>query len=131
MDVAPPRSRARAEINVTPLIDVVLVMLIAFMVLAPAARKHLPATIPRTAAAAGAATTPIVVDYAADRRLTVDAQVVAVDQLAARVAQRLGYVREKVVFFRVDDGCDYGDVVKLMDTVRGAGAQTLGIVTKH
>jgi biopolymer transport protein ExbD len=55
---------------------------------------------------------------------------VAPEALGAAVAERLSHDRQKVVFFKIDDDANYGRAVKVMDICRGAGAATLGIVTK-
>ncbi len=134
MDVGGGKQRgAKADINVTPLIDVVLVLLIIFMVLVPSMLKHMTANVPRKAPPDAPppdpSNTPIVVEYTAKREITVNTEPVAWDALADKIAERLKFVRQKVVFFKVEDDAMYGEVVKLMDTCRGAGAKTLGIVT--
>jgi biopolymer transport protein ExbD len=55
---------------------------------------------------------------------------VAPEALAARVGERLVHDRQKLVFFRIDDDANYGRAVRIMDVCKGAGAKTLGIVTK-
>jgi len=59
----------------------------------------------------------------------VNAEPVAWDALATNLADRLKKKAKKVVFFKIEDDANYGETVKLMDTARGAGATTLGIVT--
>jgi len=122
----------RGDINVTPLIDVVLVLLIIFMVLTPSTLKHLDATVPRKAdetAAPPPTEAPILVEYTARRELTVNGEPVQPDALPAALAARLRDDRQKVVFFKAEDLAPYGDVVRLMDLARGSGARTLAIVT--
>ena len=122
----------RGDINVTPLIDVVLVLLIIFMVLTPSTLKHLEATVPKKAdetAAPPPTEAPILVEYTARRELTVNGEPVQPDGLAAALAARLRGDRQKVVFFKAEDQAPYGDVVRLMDLARGSGARTLAVVT--
>jgi biopolymer transport protein ExbD len=122
----------RGDINVTPLVDVVLVLLIIFMVLTPSTLKHLTATVPKKAED----DTPqppgetILVEYTAKRELSINGEPVAPEALAERLADRLRYDRQKVVFFRAEDEAPYGEVVRLMDLARGSGARTLAVVTK-
>jgi biopolymer transport protein TolR len=122
----------RGDINVTPLVDVVLVLLIIFMVLTPSTLKHLTATVPKKAED----NTPqppgetILVEYTAKRELSINGEPVAPEALAERLADRLRYDRQKVVFFRAEDEAPYGEVVRLMDLARGSGARTLAVVTK-
>ncbi len=132
MDVGGEKG-VKAAINVTPLVDVVLVLLIIFMVLTPSMLKHLPAAVPKKAEET-TATVPdnssIVVDYDANRKLTINGEPVQLDAFAHKLGQRLQARREKVVFFRAEDAAPYGDVVHLMDLARGAGADPLAIVTR-
>jgi biopolymer transport protein ExbD len=121
---------ARAEINVTPLIDIVLVMLIIFMVLTPTLMKHLTVTVPPPARAeVDAGLPPITLALSAGRAMALNGEAVTFEQLPAQVSSRLRFDRRKLVFFDVDDACAYGDVIKAMDMVRGAGARVLGVVT--
>ncbi len=123
----------RGDINVTPLIDVVLVLLIIFMVLVPSMLKHLTATVPKKVDES----TPqppgesiIVVEYTAGRELSLSGEPVAPDQLAAKLADRLRSDVQKVVFFKADDDAPYGEVIHFMDIARGSGARTLAVITK-
>jgi len=127
------RQSLRAEINVTPLVDVVLVLLIIFMVLTPSMLKQLEANIPEKPLEPTAALpndSSIVVAYTAARELTVNDQPVAPEVLADTLVERLRGARQKVVFFKADDEVPYGDVVHLMDVARGVGAETLAVVTE-
>ncbi len=119
------------DINVTPLIDVVLVLLIIFMVLTPSMLKHLDATIPKKAedtAAPPPTEAPIVVELTAKREVIVNGEPVQPEALAATLAERLRADRQKVVFFKAEDQARYGEVVRFMDVARGAGARTLAVV---
>ena len=123
---------ARGDINVTPLIDIVLVLLIVFMVMTPVMLKELVAKIPQQQSdntPQPPADNPIIVSLAADDTIALGSEPVTVESLGAAVADRLAHDRTKVVFFRIDDHARYGRAVKLMDVCRGAGAVTLGIVT--
>jgi biopolymer transport protein TolR len=123
----------RADINVTPLIDIVLVLLIIFMVLTPSMLKHMMANVPKKnndPTPPDPSMAPIVLEYTKNREISVNTEAVAFEALANKVAERLKFDKQKVVFFKIEDDAMYGEVVKLMDTVRGAGAKTLGIVTK-
>jgi biopolymer transport protein TolR len=133
MDVGGGRKGVRADINVTPLIDVVLVLLIIFMVLVPSMLKELTANIPRkdeSNTPPDPSASPVVVEYTAKGELSLNQEPVAPEALAAKVAEKIKYKSQKVVFFKIDDDAPYGDAIRFMDIVRGAGATTLGIVTK-
>jgi biopolymer transport protein TolR len=130
MDVGTKKG-PRGDINVTPLIDVVLVLLIIFMVLTPSMLKHLTAAVPKKSeeVATPANDTTIVVAFTAQRELTINSEPVQVEALAERLADKLRSVRQKVVFFKAEDDAPYGEVIHLMDLARGAGAETLAVVT--
>ena len=133
MDISSRAKGAKADINVTPLIDVVLVLLIIFMVLVPSMLKELTANVPkkdRSDTPPDPTVVPIVVEYTGHRELSVNQDPVAPEALADKVQERLKFKSQKVVFFKIDDEAPYGEVVHFMDIVRGAGATTLGIVTK-
>ena len=130
------RTRKRApygEINVTPLIDIVLVLLIIFMVMTPIMLKELVAKVPQKQTEnvpQPPGENPIVVELDAHDALTLNGDTVLPEALAARVADRLHHDRQKVVFFKIADDANYGRAVRIMDICKGAGAVTLGIVTK-
>jgi biopolymer transport protein ExbD len=123
----------QADINVTPLIDVVLVLLIIFMVMTPVMLKELVAKVPQKQTEnvplpPGEST--IVVELGAQDQLALNGEPVAPEALGAKVADRLAHDRQKVVFFKISDDANYGRAVRVMDLCKGAGAKTLGIVTK-
>ncbi|MFZ5891629.1 MAG: ExbD/TolR family protein [Myxococcota bacterium] len=120
------------DINVTPLIDVVLVLLIIFMVLTPSMLKHLTATVPKKSEdrSERVSESVIVIEYTANRELSINTEPVAPEALAEKISERLRSARQKVVFFKAEDEAPYGDVIHLMDIARGAGAQSLAVVTR-
>jgi biopolymer transport protein TolR len=123
----------QGEINVTPLIDIVLVLLIIFMVMTPVMLKELPAKVPQKQVEnvpQPPGENPIVVEIDANDVVSLNGESVAAETLGPRVGERLLHDRQKVVFFKIHDDANYGRAVKVMDVCRGAGAKTLGIVTK-
>jgi biopolymer transport protein TolR len=123
----------QAEINVTPLIDIVLVLLIIFMVMTPVMLKEIVAKVPQKQTEnvpRPPGDNPIVVEIDAQDHVTLNGDAVAPDAFAERIADRLAHDRQKVVFFRVSDDANYGRTVRIMDVCKGAGAKTLGIVTR-
>jgi biopolymer transport protein TolR len=133
MDVGGKKSGPKSDINVTPLIDVVLVLLIIFMVLTPSMLKNIPMMVPDKAednAPDMPTDSAIMVEYSAKRELTVNSEAVAVEALANKLQERLKQRRQKVVFFKAEDKAPYGEVVHLLDIARGSGAETLAIVTE-
>jgi len=135
------RRGPQGEINVTPLIDIVLVLLIIFMVMTPVMLKELPAKVPQKQSEnvpQPPGEQPIIVELGPENggqsALSLSGEPVAPEALGAKVAERLARVvdaRQKVVFFKIDDDANYGRAVRLMDICKGAGARTLGIVTRE
>ncbi|HVR03993.1 MAG TPA: biopolymer transporter ExbD [Polyangia bacterium] len=125
--------RPSGDINVTPLIDIVLVLLIIFMVMTPVMLKELVAKVPQKnteLVAQPPGDNPIIVELDASDRLSLNGEALAPEALAAEVGERLRHDRQKVVFFKIDDDANYGRAVRVMDICKGAGAATLGIITK-
>jgi biopolymer transport protein TolR len=132
MDVGGRKKGAKGDINITPLIDVVLVLLIIFMVLTPTMLKELVANVPRKDESNNPPppNPPMVLEVSAKSELALNTEPVAPEALADKVSERLKHTSDKVVFFKVDDEAPYGDVIKFMDIIKGAGAKTLAIITK-
>ena len=127
------RRGPQGEINVTPLIDVVLVLLIIFMVMTPVMLKELVAKVPQKQTEnvpLPPGETTIVVELDGHDQLSLNGEAVAREALGSKVTDRLAHDRQKVVFFRISDDANYGRAVAVMDICKGAGAKTLGIVTK-
>ena len=104
------------------------------MVLVPSTLKELTAHIPKkddSNPPPDPSVAPIVVAYTGKRELSINQEAVTREALAGKVAERLEHRGQKIVFFRIDDEAPYGEVVQLMDIVKGAGATTLGIVSKN
>jgi biopolymer transport protein TolR len=131
--VGGPQRGPQGEINVTPLIDIVLVLLIIFMVMTPVMLKEIVAKVPQKQTEnvpQPPGENPIVIELDAHDQLALNGEAVAPEALAGRVGERLLHDRQKVVFFKIDDDANYGRAVRIMDICKGAGARTLGIVTK-
>ncbi len=123
----------QADINVTPLIDVVLVLLIIFMVMTPVMLKEIVAKVPQKQtenAPLPPGESTIVVELDAHDQLSLNGEPVAPEALSAKVGDRLAHDRGRVVFFKISDEANYGRAVRIMDVCKGAGAKTLAIVTK-
>jgi biopolymer transport protein ExbD len=113
----------RSEINVTPLVDVCLVLLIIFIVIQPMTQMGYNATIPPKAPPTAISTPPpdqIVVSFTADRKIFLNKQEMTQTTLITQLGQILENRREKVVFFSVDDNANYGETMNVMDAVRNS-----------
>jgi biopolymer transport protein TolR len=123
----------RSDINVTPLVDVVLVLLIIFMVMTPSLLKEMDLTVPEKAdvqMATPTTTDQLVVSVSREGKIAINREPILESQLTARMHDLLASRIDKLVFFDVDDDANYGEVMHVMDICRGAGAKTLGVMTK-
>jgi biopolymer transport protein ExbD len=123
----------RSDINITPLVDVVLVLLIIFMVMTPTLLKEMNVTVPEKAdvqVAVPTTTDQLVVSVSREGKLAINHEPVTESALTSRIHDIMAARTDKLVFFDVDDDANYGEVMHVMDTCRGAGAKILGIMTK-
>ena len=133
MAVGGSKKGVKAEINVTPLVDVVLVLLIIFMVMTPLMLKELGVNVPKkenVEVQQQVSQDQLVIEYRSGTIL-LNKQPIQESQLGDKMHDLLSQRANKVVFFNIDDDAPYGDAVHVMDIVRGAGAKTLGIMTKN
>jgi biopolymer transport protein ExbD len=117
------------EINVTPFIDVMLVLLIIFMVAAPLATVDVPVNLPQASAEPAARPEkPIFVTFKADRSLAVDDDTVTRDNLATALDAVTGSDRTQRVLLRADQALPYGEVMAVMNLLRNAGYVKVALV---
>jgi biopolymer transport protein ExbD/biopolymer transport protein TolR len=136
MAVAKKRmANVNSDINVTPMVDVMLVLLIIFMVITPMLQKGVSVTLAKT-------DNPIkmpeadkedamIVAIMRDGKIYFNSDVVTADALTDKVKDRLANTSNKRIFVKADAGAKYGDVVAVVDDVRSAGVDQLGLLTEE
>lgn len=117
------------EINVTPFIDVMLVLLIIFMIAAPLATVDVAVDLPASSARSQPRPDmPIYLTVKADLSLVLGEQTVAREALAAALARASGGEKDQRIFLRADRTVDYGDLMDVMDAMRAAGYLKIALV---
>ncbi|TYO90428.1 protein TolR [Oceanicella actignis] len=124
------RSRPMSEINVTPFVDVMLVLLIIFMVAAPLLTVGVPLELPRTAAnpLPQPDERPLTIQLAADGRVFVQDEEVDPARLPALLAALARERRDEKVYLRADQGLPYGRVMEVMGALNAGGFRSIGLV---
>ena len=122
----------QADINVTPLVDVCLVLLIIFMVVTPMIITGVPVHLPavRNAANVGEATRQLPVTVNADGTLYVDAVVIRAEQLADELRTRHDQHPDRPVAVRGDKSVKYGEVMKVLGACRAAGFSDVSLIAE-
>jgi biopolymer transport protein ExbD len=123
-----------AEINVVPLVDVMLVLLIIFMITAPMIQRGIDVNLPvarRSGQIAGErvfVTVPI--NYREAHLVYLDEELIRAEILQERVRQKMERLTDKQVFLRGDGGVQYQDLMDVFDRLKGAGVEKVGLVAK-
>jgi biopolymer transport protein TolR len=125
-----PHREQMANINMTPLIDVMLVLLIIFMVAAPMLTTGVDVNLPSATTGKNLTTEALTVTLERDGRIQFDDQFVKEAALRAQLRQRAAESRKRPVLVRADQNIPYGRVIKVVDAIREAGFTQVGFVTQ-
>ena len=121
----------KADINVTPLVDVMLVLLIIMMLVAPMLQKGVDVRLPQAANTTDKPETQgqTVVGIQANKQIFLNSVPIRATDLGSRVADLMATQTEKIVLIKADEDVDYGTVMETMDNLRAAGIEDMGLIT--
>ena len=128
-----PKKGVRPAMNVTPLVDVVLVLLIIFMVITPLMLKQFRVAVPEKAEETAAAPAPdeqapVVLTVLADGKVKLNRDEIADRELPERLQRVFAARSDRLLFFQADDAVPYGRATDVLDLARGGGAATIAVM---
>lgn len=132
MDVGGSKGGLKADINVTPLVDVMLVLLIIVMLIAPMLQKGIDVNLPEAENTGDKPDTAdqTVVHIDRESKLYVNGIVVNESDAITRLQTILETKADKIVYLKGDKDAPYSSIMKMMDALRGAGIETVGLITE-
>ncbi len=133
MSVGGDQGGVKSDINVTPLVDVMLVLLIIMMIVAPMLQKGVNVRLPEAAYSSEKPETQdqTVLGIQADRSLYVNSTLVSMGDLRRKMEEALETKTQRIVFIKADIDAPYGTVMEAMDELRASGIEDMGLITEN
>ena len=122
--------RALADINVTPLVDVVLVLLIIFMLTAPILQSGIDVAVPKTKTVKEITEERLVITINKDQRVFLGNEAININEIGSKLRQKIRDPRNQLIFVRADENVPFGAFATVMDAVKQAGFSNVSIVTQ-
>jgi biopolymer transport protein TolR len=119
-----------ADINITPLVDVVLVLLIIFMVTAPVIQSGIDVSVPKTRTVKEITQERLVITINKDQRVFLGNDAININEIGAKIRQKIRDPRNQSVFVRADENVPFGAFATVMDAVKQSGITNVSIVTQ-
>ena len=119
-----------SDINITPLVDVVLVLLIIFMVTAPVLQSGIEVSVPKTRTVKEITEERMVISINKQQRVFLGNDPVNINEIKTRLRQRIRDPQNQSVFIRADEDVPFGAFATVMDAIKGAGITNVSIVTQ-
>jgi len=119
-----------AEINVTPLVDVVLVLLIIFMLTAPVLQSGIELSVPKTKTVKAISEERLVVSITGKQEVFVNSEPVNINNIAAKLREKIRDPQGQAIYVRADESVPFGAFATVMDAVKSSGITNVSIVTE-